>query len=91
VLLLPVGGGPTIGGGEAAALVRELAPRLVVPMHYRTAALSFLDPPDAFLDALGATVTQVPSSEAAIAELLGTTDAPVVALFAPPLAAPAPA
>jgi len=91
VLLLPVGGGPTIGGGEAAALVRELAPRLVVPMHYRTAALSFLDPPDAFLDALGATVTQVPSNEAAIAELLGTTDAPVVALFAPPLAAPAPA
>lgn len=91
VLLLPVGGGPTIGGGEAAALVRELAPRLVVPMHYRTAALSFLDPPDAFLDALGAAVTQVPSSEAAIAELLGTSDAPVVALFAPPLAAPAPA
>jgi L-ascorbate metabolism protein UlaG (beta-lactamase superfamily) len=91
VLLMPVGGGPTIGGADAAALVRELAPRLVVPMHYRTAALNFLDPPDAFLDALGATVTQIASNEATIDDLLGTTDAPAVALFAPPVAAPAPA
>lgn len=54
VLLVPAGGGPTIGGARAADLVRTLAPRLVVPMHYRTPALSFLDPPDEFLDALAA-------------------------------------
>jgi L-ascorbate metabolism protein UlaG (beta-lactamase superfamily) len=89
VLLMPVGGGPTIGGAEAAALVRELAPRLVVPMHYRTEAVNFLDPPDAFLDALGATVTRLESSEAEVDDLLGTGAEPVVALFAPPLSAPA--
>ena len=54
VLFLPVGGGPTVGGEPAAAIVRALRPRLVVPMHYRTGAVNFLDPPDAFLDALGA-------------------------------------
>ena len=36
VLFLPVGGGPTVGGESAAAIVRALRPRLVVPMHYRT-------------------------------------------------------
>jgi L-ascorbate metabolism protein UlaG (beta-lactamase superfamily) len=35
VLLVPIGGGPTIGGAAAAELVRSLAPKLVVPMHYR--------------------------------------------------------
>ena len=49
VLLLPVGGGVTLGGDTAAAVVRELSPSLVIPMHYRTAALDFLDPADAFL------------------------------------------
>ena len=52
VLLLPVGGVPTIGGEAAAAIVRELSPRLVIPMHYRTAGIDFLEPPDAFLAAL---------------------------------------
>ena len=35
VLLIPVGGHYTIGPGEAEALVRALAPRLTIPMHYR--------------------------------------------------------
>jgi L-ascorbate metabolism protein UlaG (beta-lactamase superfamily) len=34
VLFLPVGGGPTVGGEAAAAIVRALQPRLVVAMHY---------------------------------------------------------
>ena len=54
VLILPVGGGPTIAPDAAAELVGELRPRLVVPMHYRTEAIGFLDPPDVFLEALGA-------------------------------------
>jgi L-ascorbate metabolism protein UlaG (beta-lactamase superfamily) len=86
VLLLPVGGGPTIPPDAAAALVRELRPRLVVPMHYRTPAIGFLDPPDAFLDALAATVERLPESDAELEPLLGSREEPVVALLAPPLA-----
>ena len=85
VLFVPAGSGPTIGGEPAAALVRELAPRLVVPMHYRTEAIGFLDPPDEFLDALAARVERLDASEAEAEPLLGTREEPVVALFAPPL------
>ncbi len=49
LLFLPVGGGPTIGAAEAAQITTTLAPRWVVPMHYRTEAIDFLDPVDAFL------------------------------------------
>ena len=85
VVFLPVGGGPTIPADAAAELVRELRPRLVVPMHYRTPAIGFLDPPDAFLEALGARVETLHESEADAEGLLGTGEDPVVALFAPPL------
>jgi len=85
VLFLPVGGGPTAGGEDAAAIVRALSPRLVVPMHYRTAAVNFLDPPDAFLEALGARVERLETSELEVEALLGEPGAPVVALLAPPV------
>jgi L-ascorbate metabolism protein UlaG (beta-lactamase superfamily) len=85
VLFAPIGGGPTAGGAGAAALVRSVAPRLVVPMHYRTAAVNFLDPPDAFLEALGAHVERLETSETDVEDLLGTAEAPTVALLAPPL------
>jgi L-ascorbate metabolism protein UlaG (beta-lactamase superfamily) len=84
VLFLPVGDGPTVGGERAAAIVRALRPRLVVPMHYRTEALDFLDPPDAFLDALGARVERLEQSEFSVEDELGTREAPVVALPAAP-------
>jgi L-ascorbate metabolism protein UlaG (beta-lactamase superfamily) len=85
VLFVPAGGGPTVGGEAAAAVVRALSPRLVVPMHYRTPALSFLDPPDAFLDALGARVERLAGSEATVAGILDGASSPTVALLAPPL------
>jgi L-ascorbate metabolism protein UlaG (beta-lactamase superfamily) len=50
MLLLPVGAGPTIGPDTALEVVERLEPRWVVPMHYRTPRVGFLDPPDAFLD-----------------------------------------
>ena len=84
VLLLPVGGGPTVGGEEAAAIVRSLRPRLVVPMHYRTEAVNFLDPPDEFLAALGARVERVDESELEAERFLGSADDPTVALLATP-------
>lgn len=49
LLILPVGGGPTIGAHEAHALVGQIAPRWVVPMHYRTPRIGFLEPADDFL------------------------------------------
>jgi L-ascorbate metabolism protein UlaG (beta-lactamase superfamily) len=61
VLFLPVGAGPTIPPDDAARLVRELRPRLTVPMHYRSEAINFLEPPDAFFDALGVDPQRVPS------------------------------
>ena len=82
VLFLPVGGGPTVGGEPAAAIVRALKPRLVVPMHYRTDAVNFLDPPDAFLDALGARVERLDENELEADRFLGTVEGPIVALLA---------
>jgi L-ascorbate metabolism protein UlaG (beta-lactamase superfamily) len=85
VLFLPVGGGPTVGGESAAAIVRALRPRLVVPMHYRTDAVNFLEPPDAFLDALGARVETLAKNELDAEQFLGTAGQLTVALLAAPL------
>jgi L-ascorbate metabolism protein UlaG (beta-lactamase superfamily) len=82
VLFLPVGAGPTVGGESAAAVVRTLRPRLVVPMHYRTEAVNFLDPPDAFLDALGAPVERLNERDLEVERFLGTADQPLVTLLA---------
>lgn len=86
VLFIPVGDGPTVGGERAAAVVRELKPRVVFPKHYRTEAIDFLDPPDAFLDALGARIERLDSSEVEVETVLGTHEDPTVVLLAPPLA-----
>jgi L-ascorbate metabolism protein UlaG (beta-lactamase superfamily) len=50
MVILPVGGGPTIDAEQAARIVDELSPRWVVPMHYRTPRVGFLETADAFLD-----------------------------------------
>jgi L-ascorbate metabolism protein UlaG (beta-lactamase superfamily) len=54
VLLVPVGGTYTIDAGGAASVTGLLAPRIVIPMHFKTPALSFpLDPVDSFLQRMG--------------------------------------
>jgi len=54
VLLLPVGGVSTIDAPMAAELVRQLEPKVVVPMHYKTQALSWeLEPVERFLKEIG--------------------------------------
>ena len=54
VLLLPVGGVSTIDAPMAAEIVRQLEPKAVVPMHYKTEALSReLAPVDRFLKEMG--------------------------------------
>jgi L-ascorbate metabolism protein UlaG (beta-lactamase superfamily) len=50
---VPVGSGPTIGAPEAAAIAQRLGARVVVPMHYRTPRVSFLEPADEFLGLIG--------------------------------------
>ena len=50
LLILPVGGGPTIGAGQAAEIVQRLSPRWLLPMHYRTPRIGFLETADAFLE-----------------------------------------
>jgi len=57
VLMIPVGGFFTVDGPQAAAIVGQLHPRVILPMHYRTAALNpdlraKLAPPEAFLTAM---------------------------------------
>jgi L-ascorbate metabolism protein UlaG (beta-lactamase superfamily) len=51
---LPVGGGPTIGGEQAAAIAATIGARWVVPMHYRTPRLNFLEPVEGFLERMDA-------------------------------------
>jgi L-ascorbate metabolism protein UlaG (beta-lactamase superfamily) len=50
LLFLPVGAGPTIGPERAEAIVERLAPRWVVPMHYRTPRIGFLESAEGFLE-----------------------------------------
>ena len=54
VLLLPVGGTYTIDYEQAAELVSPMDPKLVIPMHFKTSALSFpIDKVDKFLARMG--------------------------------------
>ena len=55
-------------------------------MHYRTEAVNFLDPPDEFLEALGARVERQSGSDFDPGPLLGEPERPTVVLPAPPLA-----
>jgi L-ascorbate metabolism protein UlaG (beta-lactamase superfamily) len=50
LLFVPVGGGFTIGAEQASLIAERLSPRWVVPMHYRTPRIGFLEPVDAFLE-----------------------------------------
>jgi len=57
VLMIPVGGFYTIDGNQAAEIVRELKPRVILPMHNGTPALnpdlqSKLAPADVFIGAM---------------------------------------
>lgn len=55
VLLLPVGGVSTIDATVAAEIVRQLEPKVIIPMHYKTGASNRkLEPVTRFLKEMGA-------------------------------------
>ncbi len=63
-LLIPVGGTFTLDGQKAAALVKEVSPRWVVPMHAADERVDLpLAPIAPFLKALGWPVVDLPSIE----------------------------
>jgi len=54
ILLVPIGGRPTLTGTRAAELVGLLEPSIVIPMHYRLPGLSAkLETPRRFLREMG--------------------------------------
>jgi len=54
VLMVPVGGVTTINAATAAALVRQMEPKVILPMHYKTPAFKGeLEPAEAFLREFG--------------------------------------
>lgn len=68
-VMIPVGGFYTIDGKNAAQVVAQLNPKVVIPMHYKTPALSasladVLSTADDFIAAIGSTakVTQTGQS-----------------------------
>lgn len=79
---VPVGGGPTIDGPAAAAVARRIDARWVVPMHYRTHRLDFLEPLDPFLVAVGV-AQRMGARDADTAELPRSAGSQAVVLDAP--------
>lgn len=56
ILMIPVGGGPTIDAETAANVISALEPTYVLPMHYKTSDLNKdikIDGIDKFLDVMG--------------------------------------
>jgi L-ascorbate metabolism protein UlaG (beta-lactamase superfamily) len=82
LLFVPVGGGFTIGAEQAALIVERLKPRWVVPMHYRTPRIGFLETADAFLDA--AAHVERPSSATFETGELPDLDGPLIVAPATP-------
>jgi len=73
VLLVPVGGTYTIDSSAAAQVTELLAPKMVIPMHFKTQALSFpLEPVDSYLKRVGAAIrTGETSIEITAQDLVG--------------------
>ena len=85
VLFVAAGGGPTGKAEAVAAIALRLGPKLVLPMHFGTPAVDFLDPPDAFLDALALPVSELDGPEVETSEL--DLAEPRAVVLAPPLLA----
>jgi L-ascorbate metabolism protein UlaG (beta-lactamase superfamily) len=80
VLLVPVGGRTTIDAAQAAAVVRQLEPRFVVPMHYAIPGLKLeLDSLDRFLKEMAVGASE-PQPKLSVQASSGEYDTKVVVL-----------
>ena len=77
LVFLPVGDGPTIGAEQAAEIAERLGAKWIVPMHYRTDKVNFLEPPDAFLERIS-NVERVPGPDFDTEDLPAETPLAVV-------------
>lgn len=82
LLFVPVGGGFTIGAEQATEVAHVLGAKVVVPMHYRTERIEFLEPVDAFA-ALAPRVHRLDASSFVVEEL-PEVDGPLVVVPAAP-------
>jgi L-ascorbate metabolism protein UlaG (beta-lactamase superfamily) len=82
LLFVPIGGTVTIGADQAAEIAARLGARIVVPMHYRTERIGFLEPVDAFLERAAA-VERVASPVVDL-DALPSADGPLVVVPAAP-------
>ncbi len=82
LVFMPVGGGPTVDAAQAREIVDRLGPRWVVPMHYRTPRVSFLEPADAFVEGFGDAVARLEGPSFETEEL--PSGGPVVVVPAAP-------
>jgi L-ascorbate metabolism protein UlaG (beta-lactamase superfamily) len=74
VLLVPVGGGNSLDAAGAAEVVRQIEPRVVVPMHYSLPAVKKqMDGVDRFLKEMGAPGTE-PIQRLSIQATTGETE-----------------
>ena len=55
ILMVPVGGTYTIDGTEASAIVKQIDPKIIIPMHYKISGLTVdgLEGPQTFLKEIG--------------------------------------
>ena len=64
ILLIPIGGHHTINATQAAEVISQVEPRVIIPMHYRTSAVEgkrdALDPLDKFCREMGVEMNTQP-------------------------------
>jgi L-ascorbate metabolism protein UlaG (beta-lactamase superfamily) len=61
ILLMPVGGGISLGAAAAADVMTTIEPKIAIPMHYRTDSETLaIDPIDAFVKETGSTAEPQP-------------------------------
>ncbi|HLC99893.1 MAG TPA: MBL fold metallo-hydrolase [Patescibacteria group bacterium] len=54
ILFVPIGGTYTVDGKQAVAIVKQIEPKIIVPMHYKVPGLTVnLEGPNAFLKEIG--------------------------------------
>lgn len=56
ILLVPIGGHNTLNGTQAAEVISQVEPHIIIPMHYHSAATETPDPLDKFCREMGVTV-----------------------------------